>query len=233
MNVQQLFEDLSYGELANLAIGMDGSGTILESMQPRVVSFANRALGRIYTRLINRTNFVTVRLFPDVNLYKISSNYAVSNTAPNHSAPLHIIDTVEEPYTDDLIRVLLMDQIETLEEPIDAEPLDVRMVGYDTLLVRNPREGVDLRIEYQAKHVPLVIPVDPSQEIVLHPSLEEALNVRVASLIYGSMDGEASLARAQMLNNQFEEILTTTRLDGFVTEAPLTDRAKLGKGGWV
>ena len=40
MNIEDLFRNLSYGELSNLALSGEGLGTIVESARPKIVMYA-------------------------------------------------------------------------------------------------------------------------------------------------------------------------------------------------
>lgn len=51
MTLEDLFKQLSYGELSNLANAVDGTGTIKKEQQNRIVAFANEALNRLHLRL--------------------------------------------------------------------------------------------------------------------------------------------------------------------------------------
>ena len=61
MKLLDLFERLSFGELSNLAIGMEGAGTIRESDQRKVLAHVNDGLLQLYSRFILQTKYLFLR----------------------------------------------------------------------------------------------------------------------------------------------------------------------------
>ena len=50
MILSDYFTELSYGELSNTAMAVDGTGTIEEVHQPKVVRYLNEGLRRLHGR---------------------------------------------------------------------------------------------------------------------------------------------------------------------------------------
>lgn len=233
MNVGELFQRLSFGELANLSIGTDGSGFIAETQHGRVVSYANSALTALHSRFIHKINYATVQLSAGIQRYQLAPLYAVSNTTPNNTKPRYIIDTAEEPFPDDVVRIIQATGTTISAETGDVVEILTRMVSHDTLFVTDPVEGALLTVEYQANHPRLSIPVDLTEGISLAPLLEEALEARIAAYVYSAMDGEAQMAKSQTLLNRFESICALVKLESLLQEGAPADHDRLPKGGWV
>ena len=233
MNVGDLFQRLSFGDLLNLSLGQDGSGTIAAHQEDRVVSYANSALTGLYSRFLHKRNFVDVVLQADVTRYQLRSIYAVSTTTANPTKPHYIKDTVLEPYTDDIIRIIGHENHEIEQADIDLVAASVRILSNDTFLVTEPKAGAVLTIEYQANHPRLSIPAQVLDVISLAPLLEEALEARVAASVYSAMDGEAQLLKARTLLDRYEQICQIVKIEDLLPESSSTEHARLPKGGWV
>ena len=246
MNVEELFQRLSFGELANLSIGSDGTGEIPLDKQPRIIHFANNALNALYTRFVHRLNYVTVEMQEGIQRYELTAIHAVTNTTPSNTAPRYIIDTVEEPFLNDVVRIVTADWLSpTVEVPGsglvplgdyngEMVPPDttIRLVSYNTLFVKNPVAGELIEVQYQARHVKLAIPAVLTEEILLAPSLEEALEKHIAAAVYSSMDGENQMVKARTLREEFEMACQTAKLESLLQEDAPYSNSRLVAGGW-
>ena len=76
VTLQRIFDDLAYGEFANMAIGNSPTGTLTPDQYPRMVSLINRGLDDIYTRFSLRNKELTLRPSAGVKFYYITSNHA-------------------------------------------------------------------------------------------------------------------------------------------------------------
>lgn len=232
MNVGDLFQRLSLGELSGLAIGSEGEGDVQPEGKDRLVAYANSALTAIHSRFAQRIEFATIVLSSDLKRYRLNKLYAVSNTAVNNTAPRYIKDSVAEPFVEGVVRISAVTILELPEPEISLE-LETRLLGHDTIYINNPLTGVKILVEYQVNHPRLSIPFVESEEIILAPMLEEALETKVAAMVYSAMNGEAQVAKAQLLNARYEEICATIKGESLVQEASPVAHEKLGIGGWV
>ena len=66
MKLPDLYRELSYGELSNLALGVEGSGAIAEEHQPRIVQFANEALLKLYSRFILKESTLIISAYEHI-----------------------------------------------------------------------------------------------------------------------------------------------------------------------
>lgn len=231
MNIGDLFERLSQGELSNLAIGMEGAGAISIEEQPKIVRLANAGLAVLHSRFVQRTDLVTIQMQEGVTRYLLSPVHALSNTNPHHTKPRYIIDTAEEPFVGGIIRIMAISDLDPPED--DLDPVRARAVGHNTVLVQNPRAGGHLQIEVQSSHPRLSIPVDETEEIVLAPLLEEALEAWVAARIYSGMNGEENLLKARELTARYEELCQMVKIEGLLDEQVTTGSARPRDRGFV
>lgn len=218
MNLGDLFQRLSFGELSNLSIGTEGAGSIAESGQNRVASFANAALTDLHSRFALQTDEVTLVMMGGIKRYRLAPAHAVSNTTPNNTAPRWIQDSAAEPFEGRVIRILSITDLDPPEVGSEVPPVEPRALSHDTVFTKAPRAGGHLLVEYQANHPRLVMPADEDQEISLPPLLEEALEVRVAAAVYAGMNGEGHGAKARELLMRYEEICQTVRIEALLAE---------------
>jgi hypothetical protein len=103
---------------------------------------------------------------------------------------------------------------------------------YDRIRVKDHKTGDTIKVTYLEDHPALPIPVVLGSIIELPPVLEEALQARVASYIYESMDGEGQMVRAVGLRGRYEEILNGCKELMVSGYRELSDKAKLGMKGF-
>jgi hypothetical protein len=71
MKLQEIFDQLTYGELSQLAIGGSEVGVIAESDYPRIVAHINLGLNALYRRFQLKTGKTSVVLVPDQEYYTL------------------------------------------------------------------------------------------------------------------------------------------------------------------
>lgn len=236
MNVGDLFLRLSYGELSNLALGQSGTGVVLNKDQGRIVTYANAALIELYSRFIHKRSFVDVELQEDVTIYRLSSAYAVSQTEANPTKPHYLKDTIEEPFEDDVIKIISYsyeNKDPNADPCVQQQVLDsIRRLSFDSFKVTAPKAGAVINIEYQAKHAPLSLPADRSEMIYLAPLLWSALDAHICAAAYSSMNGEANAVKAQGLSIKYESLVAQAKQDDLLQEMTEKDNDKLQQFGW-
>jgi hypothetical protein len=221
MNIDDLFKTLSFGELSGLSISDEGSGTIKTEKQSSIVYYASQALTGLYSKFPHKIDYVILEQFADVTRYTLETKHAVSDTSGN-ALNRHIKDTAEDPFLGDVLRILsvrafddlgvLQDQDLLMNDILDQPYL--RTLSYKSLKFETVTAGKRFLIQVQQNHPKLSIPVDPTEEIILAPILEEALSYKVAARVFHSMNGESNVMKGSRLDAQYEAILASvTRED--------------------
>lgn len=197
MTLQEVFEQLTYGELSQLSIGGGAAGELSDTNYPRILPHVNLGLTALYKRFPLKEGRVVVGLMTDVVTYNIHSKYAFTNAVPATPGN-YLIDTVDNPFTDDVLkieRVLTDDDFEmqindlsdfysvftptatTLRVPVDI--VNQAMLLPDWLKTEN------LELVYRANHPKIVIDsgyLDPTTvELELPDSYLEPLLLFIAS----------------------------------------------------
>lgn len=239
MNLGDLFTTLAEGELRSLGIVLDG-GDIDPDRRRSLINYTNKALTRLYTRFKHEVDFVDLTLSENIQRYWIDPLHAVSDTDGANVRPRYIQDTVDDPFTGDLIRILGVRDYDDNEATINllinersTETDSVKMLSYNKLFFRKPEDLRLLTIEYQKKHAE--IPKDGSEDtpIILFPTLEEALVMHIAGRFYSGIGGEENLGRATMYFREYERICQIAEAEDMLQDSSSDVTSKLHDRGFI
>ncbi|UKL14823.1 hypothetical protein C121_90 [Stenotrophomonas phage C121] len=206
MTLDDLYKQLSFGVLSSLALAGSGDGTIRDNKKPAIVSFANEALLRIYTRFRLKTNTVLIEMVPHITHYHLLNRFAQTNE-DSIEPYRYIIDTPGEPFIQDVIKVLgVYNSLgRNLVLSNLAEDLSVFIPEPTIVQIPNPIGGVALGVEYQAMHPTLEV-CNPKQEIELPDSMHAALYAYIAHLTYEGLEMEGAQARSANFLQKYENM---------------------------
>lgn len=239
MNVGDLFQELSSGELRNLYMGAEGVGELKEADKARVVVFANRALSRLFTKFVARRLFVDLVQIADRKVYAIRVEHAQSDTSISNTAPRYLIDTSDDPFTDRLIKVIAVRPEPTDDVPcpenvlINDSALGVlKLLSYDKLSFAEPVLGASFELELQMDHPKLSVPPMETERLEIPPALVEALQVKIAADVYGSMNGVENTNKSAMLDAKFEALVRSVEEQDLLQSTTSAVNDRLLKGGF-
>lgn len=241
MNVDSLFAQLSYGELSNLAIGMEGSGGVLPAMQPSIITHANQVLTDIYSQMAHKVCYVNLELVEDQTVYRVHPKHAVTTEPLDNGIARYIQDTADNPFTHEIIKIMdiheVVDTNEDGETKINLNNVmdtsSIRTLSYDTVLVPDPVAGIQICLECQVNHLPLsTSPVNPTEEIELLPAMQAALVAKVAARVYSTMNGEENAAKAERLKSEYEAALRLVKQEDLAPDSSAAVTKKMYLGGW-
>lgn len=234
MIVQDILAALSYGELSNLSLSGEGSGTIVEAKRPLILAHINEAMLRLYSRFILKENSLILETQEGVTTYKLSSRYAQTNPAPILGDVLFIQDNVDKPFLDDVIKVMRVMTVNGLDLPInDQENIySVFTPQPDAIQVPNPLPDSTLGVVYQAKH-PLLVHTALSDEVDLPIVLKGALTAYVAYKVYSSMNGQENAVKAAEHMAMYESICGDVLDYDLVSSSSSTTNVKFHARGFV
>jgi len=241
MNVDGLFAQLSYGELSNLAIGMEGSGEVLPAMQPSIITHTNHVLTDIYSQMAHKRCYVNLELVADQTVYRIHPMHAVTTVPLDNGIPRFIQDTVDEPFVQEIIKIMDIEEaVDTnedgktnihLNDVIDTA--SIKTLSYDTILVPDPVAGIVLVLECQVNHLALSTnPVDLTEEIELLPVMQAALVAKIAARVYSTMNGEENAIKAERLKAEYEAALRLVKQEDLAPDSSSAVTKKMHLGGW-
>lgn len=241
MKLEELFTQLSYGELSNLKMGDEGSGDLTVTDQKKIINHTQQALTNLYSRFCHNKDFVTLRQDGDITKYRIHPSHAVNHTTPANLLPRYIIDSIAEPFEQPIIKIRSIKRIKedgtlcTNELLIndDTREGSIKTLSYDRIMITKPVHDEELFVEIQLNHPVIPLPVDLNYEIQLAPALEEALILKVASRIFASMNGEENLMKASTLSSGYEQICQMVTAEDLLQISSSEDANRFAIGGWT
>lgn len=233
LTLQELMNDLANGELSNLAMALTGS--IAEESHNKVILAINSALVDIYTRVNLLEREVLIESLDWQDTYYIRKEHARMDDTPGFLK--YIIDTPEDIFTGDLVKVIGVCNEEGVPLPINDPHAwaSVFLKGFDTIQFTHPGEKQVFGVQYQALHPKLVWSVEGylNQKILINPALHSVLRTKVASLILAPMGGQEHTVKAQFLDASYESSLLGLTNTGDVGDTTVTTNYKLEMKGFL
>ena len=230
MKLEDIFNDLVYGELS--AHGIAINGAIEAKDMPRVVAQINNVLTDLYTRFPLLTKELIVIQSSGITEYHLDSKYAVSNTSVT-GVPKYILDTASNPYTNDLLRIenVFDETGECLLINSDSACKVALTPAQNVIEIPNPIDTNALFIIYRARHPK--VSLITSTDILLPEQLRTALLAGVASRIYSGGTAQEHLTISNNLYQKYELLCTQVEVFGMVNKHETTLNKKPCLGGWV
>ncbi len=231
MLLQDIFDQLTYGELANLAIGGASEGGITTANTPKVINHINLALSALYVRFILVQQELIISTIDGQTMYLLDSAYAISNNDEGY-----IIDSDESPFLNDI--TLVTDAFDErgnrigIDDPND--PTSIFFPKWNTLQVPSFARVSTIYLIYNAKAQKIDNDADPeTTEVYLPDVLMEPLLAYVASRIHTSRGSPEAMKEGMTAMNKYiylcDELKRANVLNN--TNAPTNDKPE--KRGWV
>ena len=233
MELHDLYTELSYGELSNLAMAEAVPGEIRDKDKPKVTMAANEALLRLHSRFILKQNDVVFQMFSHITNYHLKSRFS-HLTEPRVQPYPYIMDSPRERFEDDVIKVLEVWSSYGRSIPLnDAEqPFSVFTPQLNVVQVPNPMDGAALSVVYQARHAKLVH-TDLEQAIELPDVLYGALRAYTAYKVYSQINTQEAGAKAMEHMEVYEAICVEIEEGDLVDNSVSTTNTRFEKRGWV
>ncbi|MER9436684.1 hypothetical protein NKJ04_17475 [Mesorhizobium sp. M0618] len=236
MKIVDLFRRLAFGELSNLAINK-GNGVLAEEKHPQMIQYANEALLRIFSRFVLKERSLILEQTTHVMDYHLIREYAVTSDSGS-VRHRYIIDTPEEPFKEDVIRILAVyEDVTGCQFPLNDidNPQSLFTPKPSVLQIGNPKDGVRVAIVYQARHPVLDDRVGQilDQEIDVPFYLESALQNYVGYKTYCHMNGQENIIKGQEYLSAYEAICLDIEQRDLANQSVHTSHNKLEQRGFV
>jgi hypothetical protein len=153
MTLQDIFDQLAVGELAQLYTGIDsGIARIEDDAKPALLMHIQLGLTELHKRFLLREGTLTIGLIEGRQSYVIDKNYALTNTKSNEPQKF-ILDT-DSPYKSDLMRIerIYDDEGVELSLNIIGDPDSIRTPSFRSLIVPDTIVTKNLKVIYRADH---------------------------------------------------------------------------------
>lgn len=234
MNIEDLFRDLSHGEMSNLAMAVSGEGTITEKMQPKVILAANDALIAVHTKFILRENDLLLEMVDGVTNYHFLKKFSQSVWQEGDEGYPYILDLGNEPFQQDVIKVLAVYGPNGQTVPLNDANNPCSFFTPQGSVLQTPivRPGGSLSVQYQASHPKLSLD-DTTQEIELPDVLVPAFRAYTAGKVFAQINTQEAIATSQMLINLYEGICQDCIDRDLLSTSISTSNTRFHNGGWV
>ncbi|RWB40457.1 MAG: hypothetical protein EOQ44_25285 [Mesorhizobium sp.] len=241
MKIIDLFRELSFGELSNLAISNSGSGQIIEEKQPQLVQYTNNALLALHTRFMLVEKQLLLEQVASITNYHLTRKYAVQTGADVDFR--YIKDLPEAPFTGDLIRIIsvhgsdgqcsyeyVLNDVDNQNSLFTPQP--------NVLQIPRPIDGLPTAVVYQASHAKLDDRIDGpdnilNQTIDIPIYLENALRLFVAYKVFSHMNGQENIVKSQEYLGAYEAACLEIEQRDLVNQTFSTSHCKLEQRGFV
>lgn len=248
MKLQEVFDQLTMGELSQLSIGGNEAGVISPANYNRLVPHVNLALTALYKRFPLKENRFTLELQSNRTVYPLINKYAVSSRS-SREAVRYIKDSLAVPFTEDIHKIEKVVASTGYEFGLNDESDEYGMFTPSATVLRVSLDVADqvmdlpddlktrlVEVVYRANH-PLIIAdgadLEPDMiELELPYSHLEPLLLFIASRVHTptGMTNEANLgntyfAKYEAACQQLE--MTNLRVDQG------SQNSRLYRNGWV
>lgn len=235
MKLSELFNYLTYGELANLKVGGKDEGCIHPTYSNEVVSYIKQGLTDLHTRFPLKQGECVVRLRDEVTMYHLTSDHAISNTESTEYYK-YIDDVGQYPFEDDIIRIDRVYNEIGQELLVNSEHPDctIFIPQYNTIQVINPLDENAIGVLYTADHNPIDLKKDdPSKiDIDIPSTLVNALCLYVAYLAHSAVGTQEALATGFSKLQQYEATCMQAEFKNIVRKTEfINNRHRVN--GWV
>lgn len=239
MTLQEIFENLTYGEFSQLSIGglvpNAAESVPLEKDYANVMSHINMALKALHTRFFLVTKDVIVQQYDHIQTYVLDRKYAETNNLSTEKYR-YIIDSVYEPFQDDVLKIesIFDEDGRGLFLNDLTEPWSVFTPTYNSIQIPYPMYCNHLLVHYRASHPTLVYAagMDPrTVEVMLPVAMLEPLLFYVASRAFSGLNMDDNQEGNNYMQKYEQSCKQLEKLGLQIT--PNYGNHRLDNNGWV
>lgn len=246
--LSEIFEQLTYGELSQVALGgAEQGGEITDANYRHIGNHVKLGLTSLYKRFNLKQGRLTLQLFPDVETYPLLSKYATNGKGLEPTR--WILDTVSQPFSEDILKILVVTGDSGAVFPLNdyGDELSIITPTLDSvrvpLILRNPLpftipeefKTSKLVLDYQANHPNILsstTDLDPERTMIELPdSHTQALLYFVASRVHNPIGMGQEFNAGNNWAQRYEQECHRLEEDGQeIDDSATMDRAT--RNGW-
>ena len=159
ITVEDFLKELAQVELSNLAIATEAEqGSAIErANRAAVVTCINDGLTEMYSQMVLKKGTVLIHPMAGIKEYRVSKIHALAYKGSDQSDFKYLIDSEEDPFNDDLVKITDVYGSTTGEKLINAtgSKNGVELLAPDTFRVYGKLDA-GLLVKYQALHPKVV-----------------------------------------------------------------------------
>lgn len=234
MTLDDLFNDLSYGELSQLYAGSGDAGLIGINDRAKLISSVSLGLTELYKRFLLKERRLQIERVPGLYEYSLSRDYAESNTTSNQ---IKYIKDAGNPFLGDLLKVhRLYDEMgdEIALNEVDNK-LSIRTTSTTTLYIPAGLETTTVDVVYHADHPKINVATavaNPRNQIIELPeAYREALLLYVASRIFNPRGAGGEFHEGNNYAAKFEGACALLEVKGLGIET-YAENTRFDQNGW-
>jgi hypothetical protein len=248
MKLQEVFDQLTHGELSQLSIGGNEMGVISPANYGRLIPHVNLGLTQLYKRFPLKEGRLKLELQSNRTVYPIHSKYAVSSRS-SREAVRYIKDSLVAPFKDDIHKIEKVVASTGYEFGLNDESDEYSVFTPSATVLRVSLDVVDqvmdlpdelkttqLEVVYRANH-PLIVQglglFEPDRvELELPYTHLEPLLLFIASRIHTptGMTNEANLGNTY--SAKYEAACQLLEFKGLQVDQG-SQNSRLERNGWV
>lgn len=235
MKLSYILENLTYGELKQIGVGGSKEGGIQPDNYIEIINHINIALENLYTKFPIKEKELLMEAQLDVEQYHLHSSHAVSVDEDEG----FILDSVEYPFTNDIIRINGIYDGDGYKLPLNdpSDPLSVYLPSYDVIQIPTAIAGQRFAIIYRAGATTIIVPSDPTtldldQEVYLPKILLEPLLIYVYYRIQKGQGGEVGLALSIATKDAYNTAILDIERRNLLNNAANVTNIKPKLRGW-
>lgn len=249
MYLQDILDQLTYGELREIALGTgepNEDGGMPKDSVTRLFPLIKLGLTELHKRFLLRENDLTIELQAGKVTYVLADKFAESNTTSNEA--VKYIKDVAAPYENDLMKIerifgtYLEKEYEIPLNVVD-DPSSIRLTSQTTFIIPDDTElapwlleTTELRLTYRADHPELnkntAIALPTRTEIFLPVTHLEPLLYYVASRVFNATGMSAEFHDGNNYASKFEAACQLLRIENHQLDRNRISYA-VERNGWV
>lgn len=207
IKLTELYRSLALSVLNNTSVVTDDKLDIETDKKPYILEFVNEGLTRLHGRFPLKTKNVFVEMREGRTEYPLLARYSFMGFDPTAAHYPFIMDTVEKPFVEDVIKVLIVYDSAGQRRGLNDNhnPHGLFTPRPDTLQCIRPKHCEVLTVTYQARH-PILTTESKEQEIDLPDTLLPALRYWIAYSYYTGLNTAENTSKAAEYLQMYESI---------------------------
>lgn len=239
MFFSEFIEHLQYSELSQVAVTNNGTATDPDQYT-KIASYTNLGLTALHTRFPLREEETFVQQYDAITDYYLRTKFSTNGGS---AEPIkYILDTVENPFLDNVIKIervyneLGEEEVLNDEHSVDLNnlPNSLYTPGFDCLQISSPVSTNTTIVIYRAKHDKLIVNASTditTIELNIPESMVEILTSFVAARVLGPR-GPEGLAEANNYIAKYELLASNIERFGLLNRVN-NQKDFIKDDGWV
>lgn len=200
----------------------------------RIIRLTNLGLLEIFSKFSLLQKELILCSQPGITRYSLRVG---NNLTGGHPSTAYILDSDDDPFEGDLIKVTRVVDPCGVELPINniEAPDSVFLLAPEVIQLPPSEESLLYSVTYQARH-PILRYKGPSileQEIYLPAYLESALTAFIAYRVFSSMASQEYLVKSQEAGSEFARLMGDAQSADLMSNSTTSSHTKLEDRGFV